>query len=197
MGCKAANCPHSRVMRQAWGATALVFTRHKPTPGRPTKWPSATLHHIALSSFASYADYAQAYQARAKPMAAVTPEIAKLARDLTLGAADERDKVRRLYNWVSRNIRYVAVYAGAGGWVPHSAASVLENLYGDCKDHVTLLEALLDAVGIASSPALINSSDANRADRKFNRMRTSMVQDFGIPAQGFGIPSLTLGLLGC
>ncbi len=40
------------------------------------------------------------------------------------------------------------------------------------------------------------------ADRKFNRMRTSMVQtsmvqDFGIPAQGFGIPSLTLGLLGC
>jgi transglutaminase-like putative cysteine protease len=133
--------------------------------------------HIALSSFASYADYAQAYQARAKPMAAVTPEIAKLARDLTAGATDERDKVRRLYNWVSRNIRYVAVYAGAGGWVPHSAASVLENLYGDCKDHVTLLEALLEAVGIASSPALINSSDANRlplipTDEPFNHVIT-------------------------
>jgi hypothetical protein len=31
---------------------------------------------------------------------------------------------------------------------------------------------------------------ATPADRKSNRMKTSM-------AQGFGIPSLTLGLLGC
>lgn len=34
--------------------------------------------------------------------------------------------------------------------------------YGDCQDHVALLEALPEAVGIAISPALINSSDANR-----------------------------------
>ncbi len=116
--------------------------------------------HIALSSFADYGAFAQAYHARAKPMAAVTPAIAKLAQALTAGATDERDKVRRLYNWVSRNIRYVAVYAGAGGWIPHEAASVLENRYGDCKDHVTLLEALLHAVGVHSTTAMINSGDA-------------------------------------
>jgi len=41
--------------------------------------------------------------------------------------------------------------------VPHDAQSILDNRYGDCKDHVVILEALLEAVGIDSSPALINS----------------------------------------
>ncbi|MEI6538128.1 MAG: hypothetical protein WCO86_01185, partial [Planctomycetota bacterium] len=62
--------------------------------------------------------------------------------------------------WVARNIRYVAVYAGAGGFVPHDSQSILDNRYGDCKDHVVMLEALLSAVGIDSSPALINANGA-------------------------------------
>lgn len=37
---------------------------------------------------------------------------------------------------------------------------MLKNQYEDCKDHVVLLEALLDAVGIPSSPALINLGSA-------------------------------------
>ena len=68
----------------------------------------------------------------------------------------EREKARALYDWVSRNIRYVAVYLGSGGYVPHSADEVLANEYGDCKDHVVLLQALLAAAGIDSVPALIN-----------------------------------------
>ena len=116
--------------------------------------------HVHITSFASYADLANAYQERARPMARLTPEIAALARTLVAGAMDDATRVRRLYNWVSRNIRYVAVYAGAGGYVPHEAQSILDNRYGDCKDHVVLLEALLQAVGIDSSPALINASRA-------------------------------------
>ena len=147
--------------------------RYRFTYQQPTAYPyeSAQLQltdfapHIALSSFKDYADFARAYQARAKPMAAVTPAIASLAQELVSGAANERDKVRRLYNWVSRNIRYVAVYVGAGGWVPHSAQSVLDNRYGDCKDHVVLLEALLAAVGIDSTTALINTEDGYRLPR--------------------------------
>ena len=116
--------------------------------------------YLALSTFTNYAEFAQAYQVRAKPMAAVTPAIEKLAKELTANAKDERDKVRKLFNWVSQNIRYVAVYVGEGGFVPHAAQSTLDNRYGDCKDHVTLLEALLEAVGIGSTTALVNSGGA-------------------------------------
>ena len=118
--------------------------------------------HIAASTFIDYAQFAKAYQDRAKPMAAVTPAIAKLATELTANSKDDRARVRSLYNWVSANIRYVAVYVGEGGFVPHQAQSVLDNRYGDCKDHVVLLEALLAAVGIDSSTALINLGTAFR-----------------------------------
>lgn len=118
--------------------------------------------HLAFSTFSNYAEFAKAYQDRAKPMAAVTPAIEALAKELTATATDDRTKVRKLYNWVSQNIRYVAVYVAEGGFVPHSAQSTLDNRYGDCKDHVTLLEALLSAVGIESTTALINSGEALR-----------------------------------
>ena len=116
--------------------------------------------HIAVSSFKTYGDVGEAYQARAFPKAQVTPAIKELAQKLTEKDTTPSNKARSLYNWVSKNIRYVGVYVGAGGYVPHEGQSILDNRYGDCKDHVTLLEALLRAVGIESSPALINSDDA-------------------------------------
>lgn len=116
--------------------------------------------HISVSSFKTYGDVGLAYQVRAQPKAEVTPAIKTLALKLTEKDKTPMDKARSLYNWVSKNIRYVGVYVGAGGYVPHEAQSILDNRYGDCKDHVTLLEALLSAVGIASSPALINSDNA-------------------------------------
>jgi hypothetical protein len=62
----------------------------------------------------------------------------------------------------------------------------LGNRYGDCKDHVTLLEAMLRAVSIESSPALINSDNAY----KLPELPTPEVFDHVITF----IPSLNLYL---
>jgi transglutaminase-like putative cysteine protease len=117
---------------------------------------------LAVSTFADYAAFARAYDARARDKGQVNPAIAALARDLTREMAQPRAKALALSDWVRKNIRYVGVYIGAGGVVPHPAATVLENRYGDCKDHASLLEALLAAVGIDSTGALINSGNAYR-----------------------------------
>ncbi|MDP9107498.1 MAG: DUF3857 domain-containing protein [Pseudomonadota bacterium] len=113
--------------------------------------------HLLVTTFSDWQEFASAYQSRAKPMAAITPEIQALADTLTAGMVDQRAQARVLYDWVARNIRYVATWVGSEGWVPHPAANVLANRYGDCKDHVVLLEALLAARGIASSTVMINS----------------------------------------
>ncbi len=97
-----------------------------------------------------------------EPNVEVTDEIRELAQGLISGARSERDKVRVLYNWVTQNIRYVSIPLGEGYLVPHPASKVLHNRYGDCKDHVVLLESLLKAVGIESSPALISSGGNQR-----------------------------------
>lgn len=120
---------------------------------------------LAVSSFADYAAFARAFDDGARGRAAVTPAIAELARQLTASRSDPRSKALALSDWVRRNIRYVAVHIGVGGVVPHPAATVLAQRYGDCKDHAVLLEALLAAAGIDSTGALVNSGNVFRLPR--------------------------------
>ena len=117
---------------------------------------------LAVSTFPNYASLARTYHARAKTQAAATPAIAALAREVTAGLDTPRAKALALSEWVRRHIRHVAVPIGAGGVVPHPAATVLENRYGNARDHAILLEALLGAAGIDSSAALVNASNAYR-----------------------------------
>ena len=113
--------------------------------------------HIMLTTFKDYLEVGKSYARYAEPKARVTPEITALAQKITQGLADPKDQARALYEWVARNIRYVAIYLGDGGFEPHDVAAILRNRYGDCKDYVVLLQALLKAKGITSSPALINA----------------------------------------
>ena len=116
--------------------------------------------YFTASSFKDHVALGQAYQAGAISKTKITPEIQALADNLTAGITDEKSQVDVLYQWVSKHIRYVAVYLGNGGVVPHSAQSIYRNRYGDCKDHAVLLETLLKAKGIVSSQVLISAGDA-------------------------------------
>lgn len=117
---------------------------------------------LAVSTFAGYAAFAQAYQARAHGQAGGNAQISELSARITSGLPGPRAKALALSDWVRRHIRYVGVYVGAGGVVPHDAPTVLAQRYGDCKDHAVLLEALLAAAGIDSSAALVNKGKAYR-----------------------------------
>ncbi len=111
----------------------------------------------ALSTFAGYAQISEAYGARATAKAAVTPRIAALADDIVGDAREPREIAKRLYEWVSRQISYAGNCIGLGAVVPRDLDVVLDNRMGDCKDHATLLEALLKAKGIDSTQALVNA----------------------------------------
>jgi transglutaminase-like putative cysteine protease len=110
-----------------------------------------------ISTFPSYAAISEAYGVRAKHRAVVTPRIQKLADEVTKGKASPYEQAKALYEWVASNISYAGNCIGIGAVVPRSTDFVLDNHMGDCKDHATLLEALLAAKKIASTQALINS----------------------------------------
>lgn len=118
--------------------------------------------HLIVSTMKDYATLGEAYDREAAPAAAVTPAIAAKAREITAGVEGERARAIAINEWVRKNIRYVAIYLGNGGFVPHSADSVLANRYGDCKDHTALMEALLRAAGIEATPVLIQANAAYR-----------------------------------
>lgn len=115
---------------------------------------------LLLSSFKDYDAFAAAFARLIAPAEKVTPKMQALADQLTKGVSDRRQKAEKLYEWVSRHIRYVAVEIGAGGITPHDADMVLTNGYGDCKDHVVLYAALLKAKGIESAFVLINGRNS-------------------------------------
>ena len=116
--------------------------------------------YMAISTFRSYEELGLAYGKAALPQSKPTPEIRALADEITRGIADRRAQAAAIDAWVKQHIRYVAVYLTVGRVVPHDAATVLKNKFGDCKDKVTLMSALLAAKGIASEAALINLGPA-------------------------------------
>jgi Domain of Unknown Function with PDB structure (DUF3857)/Transglutaminase-like superfamily len=111
---------------------------------------------LSFSTFPSYEAIAMAYDEGARPMAVITPEVQRLADEITRDKADVRSQAEAIFDWVSRNIRYVAVYFGNGRYVPNETQKILSRRFGDCKDHATLLAALLAAKAIASEQALIS-----------------------------------------
>jgi len=129
-------------------------------PESGSVWAGEYAPVLFVSTYSNMIAVGTAYQAAAAPMARVTDRILALANELTAGATRDEAKVKALDHWVAKNIRYVSVTLGHGGLIPHPADQVLANRYGDCKDHAILMEALLRAVGIESSGALVNSGSA-------------------------------------
>jgi transglutaminase-like putative cysteine protease len=79
-----------------------------------------------------------------------SPQIQQKVAELTSGISDPLQKIRVLSEYVQRNIRYMAVEIGIGGYQPHPASEVFAHQFGDCKDKATLLSSMLEQIGIES-----------------------------------------------
>ncbi|HEY5773584.1 MAG TPA: transglutaminase domain-containing protein, partial [Chitinophagaceae bacterium] len=69
------------------------------------------------------------------------------ANELTAGITDDVQKIKRVFNWVQHNIRYIAFEDGIAGFKPAKANDVLNKKYGDCKGMANLTRGLLQALG--------------------------------------------------
>jgi transglutaminase-like putative cysteine protease len=112
---------------------------------------------LYVSTFTGYKEIAEAYGSRATPKAVVTDRVKTLAEQVAGGRSTPEAQARALYDWVARNITYGGNCIGIGAVVPRDLDVVLDNRMGDCKDHATLLQALLAARNIESEQALVNS----------------------------------------
>ncbi len=112
---------------------------------------------VMFSTFESWTQVGGWYSQLERERRTPTGELKAQADEITKDATTDVAKTQALYIWVTRNIRYVSLSFGVGRYQPHYAEEVLKNRYGDCKDKATLLDALLEAKGIHSSTALINS----------------------------------------
>jgi transglutaminase-like putative cysteine protease len=150
----------------AAGAEDRHVFRYRPRiwtaeePGAVSSWDRDP--HFEITTFKDMSQLGASYWSSMQGDDAIAPEIRALAEEITKGIDDRRGQVVAIDRWVKRNIRYVLVFLGSGGITPNPAASVLKNKFGDCKDHVALMGALLRAKGIASEQVLISVGNMYR-----------------------------------
>ena len=70
---------------------------------------------------------------------------------------DRAGRIGAALRWVQDEIRYFGIEMGADSHRPASPAQTLERRFGDCKAKALLLMALLEALGVESRAALVDS----------------------------------------
>ncbi len=111
-------------------------------------------HEGDLSSWKNFGEW---YAGLSKGSINLSDETKSFLQDMVKGAKNEKEKIDILYHYLQKNCRYVSIQLGIGGFKPFNANFVDSKKYGDCKALSNYMEAMLDAVGIVSYPALINA----------------------------------------
>jgi hypothetical protein len=134
----------------------------KDAPDAPP--PTDRLPYIAISSVEDWSTLGRIYAELIRDQLVLTPDIEDLVESLVRGSKSRRETVRRLYEWVIDNTRYVALEFGIHALKPYSVGSVLQRRHGDCKDKASLLVAMLHEAGIESKVTLLRTSMRGEID---------------------------------
>lgn len=120
------------------------------------------VQRLLLSTLADWRTVSRWYWNLCLPaLAKTTPEMQKAVDALTAGATSRDEKIRRIFKFVSQEIRYMGINAEdvAPGYEPHDVSLTFHNRYGVCRDKAALLAALLRLANIPAYPVLINASE--------------------------------------
>lgn len=110
---------------------------------------------VQLTTFESWQQMARWESKLLSAVPDPSADVSAKSRELISGRATEEEKIRALYNFVSKNIRVVNGSFGSEHFKAQPADAVLKNGYGDCADLATLFADMLTAAGIRADTVLI------------------------------------------
>lgn len=87
-----------------------------------------------------------------------SPALSAKALELAPAQQPLWQRISALSRFAQRDVRYVAIEIGIGGYRPHPAADVFAHRYGDCKDKATVLSSMLSQIGVKSYYMLIHAT---------------------------------------
>ena len=120
-----------------------------------------TVHYagpgLPASTDGTWKSVGQWYDALFRPRIVATPELTAKAQELTAGKSDFFEKTQAIAEFVQKQVRYVAIEVGIGGYQPHAAGDIFHNRYGDCKDKAALVATMLSTVGTHAAAVVVDS----------------------------------------
>ena len=147
----------------SWG-----FSKIKPIIPEYSMPPLARVNPaVSISSFSDWREIYDWWKSLYEDKLKLPQATKDFAASLAKGQDSDFDKAKKIYEYVAKNIRYVAIEYGDSGYEPHKAQEVFLNRYGDCKDQAILLVSLLRSQGLAAFPVLIPTRGMYPIDKDF------------------------------
>lgn len=147
--------PDGRTLH-AW--RAVNVPQMFPEPDMP---PLHTqVQRLILSTIEDWRTVSRWYWQLCQPaLAKTTPAMQATVDKLVAGAATRDEKIRRVFKFVSQEIRYMGITTEdvAPGYEPHPVDLTFNNRYGVCRDKAVLLAAMLNLAGVPAYPVLIHA----------------------------------------
>lgn len=113
--------------------------------------------------FESWDAVARWYAALTDPVLGDSADLGALAREVAPRSAEELEAaIERAFSVAARDVRYVSIQLGIGGWRPHPPEETQRKGYGDCKDKAFLLRAIFAAWGRPSYVVLVRTRGSGR-----------------------------------
>lgn len=88
------------------------------------------------------------------------------------GMSNQEEKVKKLYQYLQSNTRYISVQLGIGGWQPFDAKYVAANKYGDCKALSNFMVSILKEAGIKAHYVVATAGEGEKG----------LSEDFPVPS---------------
>jgi transglutaminase-like putative cysteine protease len=117
------------------------------------------LQRLFVSTVPQWQDISKWYWNLSKPhLDMTTPEMQQTNDLLIANATTDLDKVKALFYFVSKKIRYMGLTPEKNrpGFEPHDVCLTFNKKYGVCRDKAGLLVAMLRLAGFNAYPVLIN-----------------------------------------
>lgn len=139
--------------------------RYYPEPDMPPAYTCTA--RLLVSTAADWRDISRWYaELCEKHLACTNAAMAALAAEIAPPEAPREERIRAVFDFVSRDVRYMGVTAEdtAPGYEPHDVSLTFDNRYGVCRDKAALLVALMRIAGVDAWPVLINAGPKKDPD---------------------------------
>ena len=113
-----------------------------------------------------------------------SPDMKETVDKLTTGLTNEMDRIKAVFYFVSKNIRYMGLTPEKDrpGFEPHDVQITFAKKYGVCRDKAALLVEMLRQAGLDSYPVCLISVGVKR-DKESPASRTSTTPSSASPSK--------------